>query len=193
LAQVASASYLLIVLLSKKIVNRDAQYVYRNGGKAINLWDINAMVLFAGLIGLFVALVMIFSRRAIAEVNCGGSLRFMWLLFWLIPLEIYVTVNLFDYFRVSEVRRILSNNLCEWLNEAQTILYASSPGRFGSIIGGSLRPWHGFGSSPVRKEHTTHSVSFQLVDGQFLTAKMSGASFTTTLILAPVSKVLRKR
>jgi hypothetical protein len=194
LAQVASASYLLIVLLSKNIVNRDAKDVDRNGGNAsINLWNINTTVLFSGVIGLFVVLVMIFSRRAIAEVNFGGSLRFMWFLFWLIPLEIYVSINLFDYYRVSEVRKIQSKNLCEWLNEAQTVLYASSPGRFGSISGGSLRPWHGFGSTAVRMELTTHSVSFQLKDCQILTAKMSGASITTELILAPVSKVLRKR
>jgi hypothetical protein len=104
LAQVASASYILIVLLSTTIVNRDAQNVVGNVS-VINLWDINYMVLCSGVIGLLVALVMIFSRRAIAEVHVGGSLRFMWFLLWLIPLEIFVTVNLFDYHRVSEVKR----------------------------------------------------------------------------------------
>jgi hypothetical protein len=66
-------------------------------------------------------------------------------------------------------------------------------GRFGSIIRGSLRPWHGFGRSYVRPELTTHYVSFQLTDCQILTAKMIGATITTTAQGALVSKVLRKR
>jgi hypothetical protein len=128
LAQVASASFLLIVLLSKTIVNRVAEYDYADRGrgdvKTVNLWNINAMVFLAGILGIFVVIAMIYARRAIVEVNFGASLRFIWFLFWLIPLEIFVTINLFDYHQVSLVRRILSHNLCEWFNEAQTALYS---------------------------------------------------------------------
>ena len=63
LIQAASASYLLLVLLSDKIVNCNADYVYQegDGDNAINLWDDNAAILFARLVGTAIFFVMIFT------------------------------------------------------------------------------------------------------------------------------------
>jgi hypothetical protein len=124
LVQAASASYLLVVLFSGKIVNRYSDYVYQDDGgdSFLNLWNVNAWIIFAGLVGTFIFFVMIFTRKAIAEVNFGCSLRFMWFMLWAIPLEIYAVVGMFDITRVSEVRRKLSSECCEWFDEAQIML-----------------------------------------------------------------------
>lgn len=116
LVQAASASFLLVVLLSNTLVNRDAQYVYQvgSGVSHLNLWNVNASVCLSGLSGTFIFFVMILTRRGIAEINFSWSLRFTWFMLWMIPLEIYFTVCMFDYHRVSNVRRNLSMERCEW-------------------------------------------------------------------------------
>jgi hypothetical protein len=96
--QAASASFLAIVLTSEKIVDRNAPYV--DGGSdpamyAPNMWSINAIVMLAGLFGTSIFLLMIFSRQVIREVNLVGSLRSMWFMMWIMPLELYVTISMF--------------------------------------------------------------------------------------------------
>jgi hypothetical protein len=98
LVQAASASYLLVVLFSNKLVDRNAEHV-DNGtdytSVSPNLWSINGSVMLAGFLGTIAFFLMICSRPAIRDVNLVGSLRFMWCMMWLVPLEIYVTISMF--------------------------------------------------------------------------------------------------
>lgn len=98
LVQAASASYLLVVLFSNKLVNRNAEHV-DNGtdytSVSPNLWSINGSVMLAGFLGTIAFFLMICSRPAIRDVNLVGSVRFMWCMMWLVPLEIYVTISMF--------------------------------------------------------------------------------------------------
>ena len=45
-----------------------------------------------------------FARRAIRDVNLVGSVRFMWVLFWLLPVQVFFMIGLFDYYYVNEVK-----------------------------------------------------------------------------------------
>jgi hypothetical protein len=98
LIQAASASHLAVVLTSEKIVDRNAQHVDQGSDLAINapnLWSINGNVMLAGLLGTAIFILMIFSRRVIREVDLVGSLRSMWFMLWIVPLEVYVTIGMF--------------------------------------------------------------------------------------------------
>ena len=107
LIQTASASYLLVVALSDKIVNRHAEHVEQEGAGdyTLSLWSNNTAILFAGIVGTVIFFVMLFTWRAIAEVDFSCSLRFMWFMLWAVPVEIYATVSMFDLIiQVNEVR-----------------------------------------------------------------------------------------
>jgi hypothetical protein len=107
LCQAGSASYLLIVLLGDKIVDRNAQYVERGTSPRTetvpSLWNINTYVILAGFLGAIVLIVMICARGTFRDLDLTGSLRFMWMMLWLIPLEVFATIGLFDYHRVTDV------------------------------------------------------------------------------------------
>lgn len=98
LVQAASASFLAVALTSEKIVDRNAPHVDSGSDPAIyapNMWSINGNVMLAGLFGTTIFFLMIFSRRVIREVNLVGSLRSMWCMLWIVPLEVYVTICMF--------------------------------------------------------------------------------------------------
>lgn len=98
LIQAASASYLIVVLFSNKLVDRNAENVDNGTDYTINtpnFWSINGNVILAGFFGTIVFFLMICSRRVIRDVNLVGSLRFMWCMLWIVPLEIYVTISMF--------------------------------------------------------------------------------------------------
>lgn len=98
LCQAGSASYLLIVLISKSIVDRQAQYVDRFDEykeRVPSLWNVNTFVLAAGVLGFCLLVVMICARRVFRDLDLTGSLRFMWCMLWIIPLEVYCTIGMF--------------------------------------------------------------------------------------------------
>lgn len=105
LLQAGSASFLLVVMLSDTLVNRDAQHVERadNSETVPSLWNINTIIFLAGFLGTIVFLVMVLARRVFRELDLTGGLRFMWVMLWIIPLEVFATVGMFDYHGVSEV------------------------------------------------------------------------------------------
>ena len=68
-----------------------------------NLWSLNGMVFFLGLVGIIIFFTEILTLRVIREVNLVGCVRYMWSLYWLVPIEILLVVSLFDYHRVTDV------------------------------------------------------------------------------------------
>lgn len=64
-----------------------------------NLWSLNGMVFFLGLVGIILFITMVITVRVVREVNLVGAVRYMWTLYWLIPIEILLVVSLFDYHR----------------------------------------------------------------------------------------------
>jgi hypothetical protein len=68
-----------------------------------NLWSLNGMMFFLGLVGIIIFFTEILTLRVIREVNLVGCVRYMWSLYWLVPIEILLVVSLFDYHRVTDV------------------------------------------------------------------------------------------
>lgn len=105
--QVGSAVFLSIILWSETLVNRNALYVNRgrfsNQVNSLNLWSMNGTVLAAGALGVATFVGMICSRSSLRDIDLPGSIRFMWFLAWIIPIQIYLFVALFDYHNVTDV------------------------------------------------------------------------------------------
>jgi hypothetical protein len=54
-------------------------------------------------VNLVLLIASYFAQRAIRKVNLVRSVRFMWTLFWLIPIQIFLMIGLFDVYRVMGV------------------------------------------------------------------------------------------
>jgi len=68
-----------------------------------NLWSLNGMVFFLGLVGIILFVTMILTLRVVREVNLVGAVRYMWALYWILPIEILLVISLFDYHKVTDV------------------------------------------------------------------------------------------
>jgi len=74
-----------------------------------NSWTSYVMIL--GLAGLGVLITKLLARRVIRDMDLAGALRYMWAIYWLLPIEILFVVGLFDYSGVTDV----------WVKHAWTI------------------------------------------------------------------------
>ena len=68
-----------------------------------DLWNLMLFVWVLSVVGLVLLIASSFAQRAIRNVNLVRSVRFMWTLFWLLPIQIFLTIGLFDYYRVMDV------------------------------------------------------------------------------------------
>ena len=107
LVQVGSAVFLCFILFDNSLVNREARYVNRGGRSDLvntpNLWSVNANILAAGFVGVCTLIAMFWARRGQRDIYLPGNLRFVWYLNWLIPIQVYLAVSMFDYHRVTQV------------------------------------------------------------------------------------------
>jgi len=107
LVQLASASFLCFVLFNDNLLDREARYVLRGqAGEVVNtpnLWSVNGTILFSGGLAVCTFIGMLSSRRHLRDIDVPGSLRLMWVMLWVLPIELYLFVSMFDYHKVSEV------------------------------------------------------------------------------------------
>ena len=80
---------------------------YYNGGDDspfINgvLWSLQLFVYFLSIVSAILGITCLFARRWLRDVNLVGSVRFMWTLLWVLPLQIYFMIGLFDYYNVRK-------------------------------------------------------------------------------------------
>lgn len=68
-----------------------------------DLWNLKLFVYMLSIVNVVLLIASVLSQRVIREVNLVGSVRFMWCLFWLLPIQIFLMIGLFDYYRVMEV------------------------------------------------------------------------------------------
>ena len=106
LCQVAVGVFFGIITLSNDVVDRhlglDKGDYYRQA-LTPNLWTLSGSLVMLSMVGLVLFLTMIFTLPVIRRVNLSGAIRYMWVLLWLLPLEIYFVISLFDYHNVTEV------------------------------------------------------------------------------------------
>lgn len=67
------------------------------------LWSLQLFVYFLSIVSAILGITCLFARRWLRDVNLVGSVRFMWLLLWVLPLQIYFMIGLFDYYNVNTV------------------------------------------------------------------------------------------
>jgi hypothetical protein len=105
--QVGSALFLFCVMFLPNLVDREvvsqSTKESENGGSGIeilvNIWNINTHVYALGVLASVNLFASIMTIRVIRNVNLVGAIRYLWLLLWMIPFQIYFLIGLFDYFR----------------------------------------------------------------------------------------------
>uniref|UniRef100_A0A7S2JSH7 Uncharacterized protein n=2 Tax=Leptocylindrus danicus TaxID=163516 RepID=A0A7S2JSH7_9STRA len=70
---------------------------------APNMWNLVGSTVLLGIIGFFVSAFGLYYRRSVRNVDILGSLRYYWFMVWIIPIELFFAITLFDYHRVTEV------------------------------------------------------------------------------------------
>jgi hypothetical protein len=68
-----------------------------------DLWSLTTFVYFLGGINFILLIAATLAQRAIRYVNLAKSVRYMWTLFWILPLQIFFMIGLFDYNQIMEV------------------------------------------------------------------------------------------
>jgi hypothetical protein len=63
----------------------------------------NGCLLMLAIVGLFIFCTMIITIPKIKRVNLGAAIRYMWILYWVLPLQILFVIALFDYHQVTDV------------------------------------------------------------------------------------------
>lgn len=103
--QVLSGIFLVFAFYSPGLVNRDGDVLERNESPGItpNLWNINGSIFLLAIIGTFGLITMFYTLGVVREVNLVGTIRYMWVMVWLIPLQIFVVISVVDYHRVTDV------------------------------------------------------------------------------------------
>jgi hypothetical protein len=68
-----------------------------------DLWNLMLFTWLLSVVNLILLIASFFAQKAIRNMNLVRSVRFMWTLFWLLPIQIFCMIGLFDYFGVMEV------------------------------------------------------------------------------------------
>mmetsp|Transcript_22291 Transcript_22291/g.44897 ORF Transcript_22291/g.44897 Transcript_22291/m.44897 type:complete len:821 (-) Transcript_22291:1051-3513(-) len=111
LAQIASGLFLLsTALMGYKKSAEDAAdtKAYNEADKdkplvTQDLWSLTTFIYFLAGINIVLLIAAMLAQRAIRYVNLAKSVRYMWVLFWILPLQIFFSIGLFDYNQVMEV------------------------------------------------------------------------------------------
>ena len=111
LVQIASGLFLLITVLmgyaqSAQSAADTKVYYEADTDKPLvtqDLWSLTMFIYFLAAINLVLLISAMLAQRAIRYVNLTKSVRYMWVLFWILPLQIFFSIGLFDYNQVMEV------------------------------------------------------------------------------------------
>uniref|UniRef100_A0A7S2EB04 Uncharacterized protein n=2 Tax=Ditylum brightwellii TaxID=49249 RepID=A0A7S2EB04_9STRA len=66
-------------------------------------WNVLGNLYFLAFVGLIIFITMMLTLRVIKEVNLLGAVRYMWTLYWLLPVDIFLVTALIDYHGVTWV------------------------------------------------------------------------------------------
>lgn len=126
LFQVGSTLFLAILFYSPAIADRslptqtDSEQTSSSGlGELVNIWNLNSTIFVLGLIAFGILVAYFLTVRTIRNVNLIGAIRYLWVLLWVIPFEIYFIIALFDYFRVTKtwIRQAWRSPTLAWFRE----------------------------------------------------------------------------
>jgi hypothetical protein len=95
--QFASAMWLTALLL----IADDEKGALK--GFTPNYWNINGAVFSIGILACIFIPSCFCTIRVVKAVDLMGAIRYLWVFLWLLPFEIFFTISLFDYHRVTGV------------------------------------------------------------------------------------------
>jgi len=100
--------FVLVAFLSDTIVDRNlgeeiSYRTYYREALTPNLWMMSGSLLILSIVGFVLLVTMILTIPVIRQVNLIGAIRFMWVLYWILPLQIFLVIALFDYHNVTDV------------------------------------------------------------------------------------------
>jgi hypothetical protein len=67
------------------------------------LWNLNGTMCLVGFVGVLILIASIVTWRTVRNVDLIGVMRYLWVLVWLLPFELFCAIGLFDYFEVTAV------------------------------------------------------------------------------------------
>jgi hypothetical protein len=97
IVQLAASSCHYVFLHSRTIVDRnlptftsiEIQYERENRFELLtNVWNLNGSILLLGIIALVILLSVVSTVRAIQNVDLTGAIRYLWLILWIMPLQV---------------------------------------------------------------------------------------------------------
>jgi len=68
-----------------------------------NLWNPFFYLMVINVVAVFLLIAALLVARAIRQVNLAGLVRYYWALRWLLPIELFCAIGLFDFHKVTEV------------------------------------------------------------------------------------------
>lgn len=103
--QMVSALCIAVALYSRDLIDRESPYgsLSETGQLTPNLWNTNSTLMMIGMLSVVIFFSTVYTLWVIREVNLVGSLRYMWTLLWIVPVEIFLLIGIFDYHRVTKV------------------------------------------------------------------------------------------
>jgi hypothetical protein len=72
-------------------------------GFAPNFWNLNGPTFSIGILAFILIVTCSCTIRVIREVDLVGAIRYLWVLLWIVPFEIFFTISLYDYHNVTSV------------------------------------------------------------------------------------------
>ena len=108
--QMGSSLFMGIVTGAPELVDRDIDTQTAEEDEAqesiirvANIWHINTYIYLIGIAAGILVLSAVLTVRVVRNVNLVGAIRYLWVLLWILPFEIFFAIGLFDYFRVTDV------------------------------------------------------------------------------------------
>jgi hypothetical protein len=72
-------------------------------GFAPHLWNLNGATFSVGILAFILMLTCFCTIRVMREVDLVGAIRYLWVIFWIVPFEIFFNVSLYDTYSVTVV------------------------------------------------------------------------------------------
>jgi hypothetical protein len=72
-------------------------------GFAPHLWNLNGATFSMGILASILMLTCSCTIRVMREVDLVGAIRYLWVILWIVPFEIFFNISLYDYHNVTTV------------------------------------------------------------------------------------------
>lgn len=72
-------------------------------GFSPHLWNLNGAVFSIGILAFILMVTCSCTIRVVREVDLVGAIRYLWVVLWIVPFEIFFNISLYDYHNVTKV------------------------------------------------------------------------------------------